>query len=77
MSDLLKSKLNGILSTHPGILFQGTYHELMAREGEFAEFLVQYLTEKGDKPMDPQVSQEHALQVFDRNKIQTKLTLLF
>jgi hypothetical protein len=49
----------------------------MAREGEFAEFLVQYLTEKGDKPMDPQVSQEHALQVFDRNKIQTKLTLLF
>ena len=34
---------------------QGTYHELLSEKGEFADFLVQYITEKGDKELDPQV----------------------
>ena len=30
---------------------QGTYHELLAEQGEFADFLVQYLTEEGEKEL--------------------------
>ena len=38
---------------------QGTYHELLAQEGEFAEFLVNYLAEEGGKSeLDPQTETE-------------------
>ena len=30
---------------------QGTYHDLLAEQGEFADFLVQYLTEEGEKDL--------------------------
>ena len=30
---------------------QGTYNELLAEQGEFADFLVQYLTEEGEKEL--------------------------
>ena len=37
---------------------QGTYLELLAQEGEFAEFLIEYLVEEGDKDLDPQTENE-------------------
>ena len=37
---------------------QGTYHQLLAEEGEFADFLVNYLTEEGEKELDPQTESE-------------------
>ena len=37
---------------------QGTYLELLAQEGEFAEFLIEYLVEEGDKNLDPQTENE-------------------
>ena len=37
---------------------QGTYLELLAQEGEFADFLIEYLVEEGDKNLDPQTENE-------------------
>ena len=37
---------------------QGTYHQLLVEEGEFADFLVNYLTEEGEKELDPQTESE-------------------
>ena len=37
---------------------QGTYLELLAQEGEFADFLIEYLVEEGDKDLDPQTENE-------------------
>jgi len=37
---------------------QGTYHDLLAEQGEFADFLVQYLTEEGEKDLDPETENE-------------------
>lgn len=37
---------------------QGTYHQLLAQGGEFADFLVHYLTEEGEKDLDPQTESE-------------------
>lgn len=36
----------------------GTYTELLAQGGEFADFLVQYLQEEGGKELDPQTESE-------------------
>ena len=38
---------------------QGTYENLLAEGGEFADFLIQYLSEEGDKEnLDPQAESE-------------------
>lgn len=37
---------------------QGTYSELLSEQGEFADFLVQYLTEEGEKELDPATESE-------------------
>ena len=38
---------------------QGTYEKLLAEGGEFADFLIQYLSEEGDKEnLDPQAESE-------------------
>jgi len=37
---------------------QGTYHQLLAEGGEFADFLVQYISEKSEKDLDPQTESE-------------------
>jgi ATP-binding cassette subfamily C (CFTR/MRP) protein 1 len=60
---------------------QGTYNELLAEGGEFAEFLIQYLTEEGDKDLDPQTESEledlktELEKVIGKEKLQRRLSV--